>query len=186
MLNFQTSITSPFDLTDRETKSQDKWFANSSISENIQPEYLNILSCLKTGFIALHSGYHPGLLNQNSQKVCESTCITSASGDLWSDTLGSSILHCSAADFNKDWPIKNYRTLNKHHNVWVVKDLSQNIPEVRKPGFQVPNLLGQLPLVQAMPYSCLTIVIQETHRAWNVSCPSFWALLAFAVFPVNT
>lgn len=82
--------------------------------------------------------------------------------------LGEFYLNFSAADFNKDSPIKNDRTLNKHHDVRVVKDLSQNIPEVRKPGFQVPNLLGQLPSVQAMPCSCLTVIIQETHRAWNV------------------
>ena len=53
-------------------------------------------------------------------------------GDLWPGTLGSSTLHCSATDFNKDRSINNYQTLNKHHDVWVVSKIwVKKVAEVR-------------------------------------------------------
>lgn len=67
-------------------------------------------------------------------------------------------------------------TLTKDHEVpGYVEGLSQEVTEVREPGFRVPNLLDQLPVVQAMPHSrCTVTIIQDAHRAWNASSRAIW------------
>lgn len=70
-------------------------------------------------------------------------------------TLDISVLHGSASDVSIDLLIIikfNVKQAPCFPGLYVKSE--SKVPEVREPGFQVPDLLGQLPVVQAVPYLC--------------------------------
>lgn len=86
-------------------------------------------------------------------------------GDLWPGTLGSSTLHCSATDFNKDRPINNYQTLNKHHDVWVVRSESKKSLRLERARVSSPRPLRSTPLGAGS-------VILMPHNFYPVGSPA--------------